>query len=297
MRHLDLFSGIGGFALAAQWAGFETVAFCEKDPFCQKVLKKHWPQVPIYDDIKNLNGLIHRGRIDILTGGFPCQPFSVAGNKKGINDDRYLWPDTMRIIRNCQPTWCVLENVPGIIPFLDAIFEDLEKEAYTWWAYLIPASGIGAPHKRERLWVIAHRDCERFNIGGNNRQERSIQDDWQRHIEKVQSEWPQFVPKSWQAFNAQDWLIGNTNSLSSEQTDSRTQPFPEEWYSRTRHSGFNRKDCSIFNWEEDQPPIPGVDDGIPNGLDRNKALGNAIVPQVAYPILKLIYEIESIKEK
>src|SRR5689334_7839605 len=113
MKHLDLFSGIGGFALAARWAGFETFLFCEIDPFCQKVLNKNFPKVPIFGDIKFLSVQYHQ--VDILTAGFPCQPFSVAGKQKGKNDDRYLWPETFRIIKLSHPHWLILENVPGII--------------------------------------------------------------------------------------------------------------------------------------------------------------------------------------
>lgn len=288
MNHLDLFSGIGGFALAAKWAGFETVWFCEKDKFCQRVLRKHWPLVSIADDIKTFT---YNGHVDLLTAGFPCQPFSIAGKKKGKDDDRYLWPEVIRIGKKCRPTWMVLENVPGIIPMLDSILEDLEREAYTWQALLIPASAVGAPHKRERLWIIAHHNSKRFNERGDNRKERHFQDDWKRNVETLQSEWAQFVPESWEAFNAQDWLISNSNSISMPQTDS------ELLSSRKGQKKWIESECSIshkrFDWKKDQPPIPGVDDGLPNGLDRNKSLGNAIVPQVVYPILKLIYEIEN----
>lgn len=329
MNHLDLFSGIGGFALAARWAGFKTVGFVEIDPFCQKVLAKHWPDVPIHSDVKAFNAKFLYGQITLLTGGFPCQPFSVAGKKKGIDDDRYLWPEMLRIIRECQPAWVVGENVPGIIPNLDPILESLEAEGYDWRAFLIPANAVHAPHKRERLWIVAHRNSERLDIGVNNRQERYVQIDWQRHIEKIQSEWPQFQPVSWKAFNAQEWLgftadtnsyecnqgtenndavterpewqiasakIGdvviNANSKPSPQADTGISAIRREQNARHTDTRQHRSDCPVFNWEKDQPPIPGVDDGIPQGLDRNKSLGNAIVPQVVLPIMLMIAEIE-----
>ena len=210
MNHLDLFSGIGGFALAARWAGIETIQFIEIDKFCQKVLEKNFPNVPIYDDIKTFDATYLNGKVDILTGGFPCQPFSVAGKKQGSKDERYLWPEMFRIIKECNPAWIISENVSGIIPMLDPILQDLEREGYDWRAYLIPACALGAPHKRERIWIIAHCNCE------------------------------------------------------------------------------HRPDSPIFGWEKDQPPIPGVDDGLPYGLDRNKSLGNSIVPQIAYIFLCLI---------
>jgi DNA (cytosine-5)-methyltransferase 1 len=291
MNHLDLFSGIGGFALAAKWAGFETIAFCEIDPFCRKVLIKNFPGVLKYMDIKDIANPDH---VDLLTAGFPCQPFSVAGKKKGKEDERYLWPETLRIIKLSQPTWIVLENVPGIIPHLDPILKDLERESYAWRAYLIPASAVGAPHKRERIWIIAHRDSERCDKRIDNREERYIQDDWKRHIEAIQSEWPQCQPQSWSTFNTQEWL-GSITDFSSVGCGSLSyeDQTVEKNKRQFKTSLSNWQSSKRFNWQKDQPPISGVDDGVSFGLDRNRALGNAIVPQVVYPILKIIYLIEN----
>lgn len=286
MKVLDLFSGIGGFALAARWAGMETIQFVEKDEFCQKVLMKNFPNVPIHDDIKTFD---FYKDVDVLTGGFPCQPFSVAGKKKGLLDDRYLWPDMFRLIRQCKPRFIVAENVPGIVPMLDPILEDLETEGYQWRAYLIPASAIGAPHKRERLWIIAYRDSERCDSGANIGEKRPLQNDWQRYVEAIHTEWPQFVPESWAAFKAQDWLGFATDSDSDHSNqrakDNATCAERPQWKDVT--SEIITCDPK-FNWQKDQPPIPGVDDGLPNGVDRNKALGNAIVPQIAYVFLRAI---------
>lgn len=286
MKLLDLFSGIGGFSLAARWAGIETIQFVEKDPFCQKVLMKNFPNVLIHDDIKTFN--FYRD-VDVLTGGFPCQPFSVAGKKKGLSDERYLWPDMLRVIRQCKPRFIIAENVPGIIPMLDPILEDLEREGYSWQAYLIPASFVGAPHKRERLWIIANRNSERCNERSNIGEKRPIQDDLNRHIQAIQSDWPQFKPESWQAFNAQDWLgfAANTNSPMCNQGTKNNVTCTK----RPQRSDFTATIIphdTIFGWQKDQPPIPGVDDGLPNGVDRNKSLGNAIVPQIAYIFLRAI---------
>ena len=326
MIHLDLFSGIGGFALAAKWAGLETIAFCEKDKFCQQVLKKHWPLITCFDDIKDLKGF----PVDIITAGFPCQPFSVAGKQKGKDDDRYLWPELIRVIRESKPAWCILENVPGIIPHLDTILQDLENERYAWETFLIPASAVHAPHKRERLWIIAYRDSERRNEWFNHWKERSIQVDWERHVKTLQSEWTQYQPVSWTAFNAQEWLgfatdtnskqcdqreiyqatesersersqpsretgdvISHTDNEPVTQADSSISPERSEWNARHSDPGKHRTNSPIFNWEKDQPPIPGVDDGLPNGMDRNKSLGNAIVPQIPYLFMKMIMEIEN----
>lgn len=162
MRHLDLFSGIGGFALAAQWAGIETVAFCEIEEFPRKVLKKNFPGIHIHNDIFDLNGKYYEG-IDIITGGFPCQPFSVAGNQGGEEDDRYLWPEMLRIITQARPTWVVAENVTGIIPMaLDTVQTDLENKGYTTRSIIIPACSKNAPHRRDRVWIIANNRGERM---------------------------------------------------------------------------------------------------------------------------------------
>ena len=179
-QHLDLFSGIGGFSLGLEATGeFETVAFCDYDPFCQKVLRKHWENVPIYGDIKELtyeklkaNGI---NNIDIITGGYPCQPFSVAGNKKGEQDPRHLWPEYFRLVQECRPTWVIGENVGGHIKLgLDTVLKDLESEGYSARTFSISASSIGANHKRERVWIVANsndrlskQSNEEVRTGGN----------------------------------------------------------------------------------------------------------------------------------
>ena len=200
MKHLDLFSGIGGFALAAQWVwgkDHEIVAFCEIDKFCQKVLKKHWPDVPICEDIKELtnewidtncegNGLQRRGmaqsgqenqftrnnesktQIDILTGGFPCQPFSCAGKQRGKDDDRALWPEMFRVIKEVRPRWIIGENVAGFVNMaLDECITDLEMEGYEVQPYIVPACAVNAPHRRDRVWIVAH------NGNWNSRQRKN----------------------------------------------------------------------------------------------------------------------------
>jgi len=290
LKMLDLFSGIGGFSLAGRWAGFETEAFCERDPFCREVLKKHWPDTFIFDNIVTMH---HFGKVDLITAGFPCQPFSVAGKQKGFADERYLWPDTLRVIKECRPTWVILENVPGIIPHLDSILKDLEREGYAWRAYLIPASAVGAPHKRERIWIVAHAYGIRCHDGSYTWPKRPLQDDRQWDIASIQSEWPQCQPQSWTTFNAQNWLESttDTNNVECNKRTKNNESIPErsEW---PQPSTETIAHDTLFGWEKDQPPIPGVDDGLPNGVDRNKALGNAIVPQVVYPLMKIIYDIE-----
>ena len=159
---LDLFSGIGGFSLGLEaTGGFETKAFCELDKYCKSVLKKHWPDTRQYDDIKELtyDKLRSDGidTIDIITGGYPCQPFSVAGKQKGTEDKRHLWPEYFRLVKECRPTWVIGENVSGHIKLgLDQVIEDLESEGYATRTFSISASSIGANHQRERIWIIAN---------------------------------------------------------------------------------------------------------------------------------------------
>lgn len=172
VRHGSLFSGIGGFDLAAEWMGWTNVFHCEFDPFCQNVLKYYYPNSKSYGDIKKTDFRAHRGGIDILSGGFPCQPYSIAGKRQGTADERHLWPDMLRAILEIRPMWVVGENVRGIISWNDGlVFEqvqaDLEAEGYQVQAYVLPAAGINAPHRRERVWFIAYRDSDGCNRGNS----------------------------------------------------------------------------------------------------------------------------------
>jgi DNA (cytosine-5)-methyltransferase 1 len=174
LKVLDLFSGIGGFSLGLESTGFfETIAFVEKDEFCQKVLKKNFNNIPIEGDIRNVKG--DKYKADVVTGGFPCQPFSVAGKRKGTDDDRYLWDETIRVVRECKPKWFIGENVEGLINIqegmvLRQVQNDLEKEGFEVQCIIIPASGIGAWHQRKRIWIIGYNVSNantRFGIGEN----------------------------------------------------------------------------------------------------------------------------------
>lgn len=171
MKSIELFAGIGGIALAAEWAGIETVAFCERDSFCQKVLKKHWPDIPIFDDVCTLNrqvleekGVIEPGgTVDIISGGFPCQPYSIAGKRRGKEDDRDLWPEMFRIIQELKPTWVVGENVANFANMeLERTLTDLESEGYEAQTFIIPACAVGAEHRRDRVFVVAYSGSKRL---------------------------------------------------------------------------------------------------------------------------------------
>jgi DNA (cytosine-5)-methyltransferase 1 len=188
LKILDLFSGLGGFSLGLERTGnFETIAFCDNDKYSNLVLQKHWKGVKIYNDVKEITKeKLESDGVelpDIITGGFPCQPFSVAGKQKGTSDDRHLWPEMFRIIQELKPRWVVGENVKGLVNLQDGmVFEtvctDLEGEGYEVRAFNIPAAGVGAPHRRERIWIVAH--AKRYNktdeIGRSDEEERRIQE-------------------------------------------------------------------------------------------------------------------------
>jgi DNA (cytosine-5)-methyltransferase 1 len=156
MNVLDLFSGIGGFSLGLERAGMTTVGFCEIDPYARRVLAKHWPDVPIHDDVRTLE---HDGPVDLICGGYPCQPFSLAGKRVGTGDDRHLWPEMLRIVDKHRPAWVIGENVAGHISMgLDQVLSDLEGIGYTVRPFVLPAVAVDAPHRRDRVWIIANSE-------------------------------------------------------------------------------------------------------------------------------------------
>ena len=173
---IDLFSGIGGFALGLEATGyFRTIQFVENEKWCQKILNKNFPEVPIHDDIKTYN--TYKGvEADVVVGGFPCQPFSVAGKQKAIQDDRHLWPDMFRVIKETKPTWIIGENVRNIVSIsegmvLEQVYLDLESEGYEVQSFIIPASAVNAPHQRYRTWIVAHTDSQRGCLWETDRQD------------------------------------------------------------------------------------------------------------------------------
>ena len=169
MKVLDLFSGIGGFSLGLERAGFETVAFCEIEEYPQKILKKHWPDVPLFTDIRQLNKQVLEENgidsIELICGGFPCQPYSLAGNRKGKDDDRHLWPEMLRLINEIRPRWVIGENVAGFISMaLDDVLSDLETAGYQAQSFVIPACAVNAIHRRDRVWIVVV-DTNKFDPG------------------------------------------------------------------------------------------------------------------------------------
>jgi DNA (cytosine-5)-methyltransferase 1 len=181
MKHGSLFSGIGGFDLASEWMGWENVFHCEWNDFGKKVLKYYWPKSISYDDITKTNFTIHRGGIDILTGGFPCQPYSTAGKRLGKEDERHLWPEMLRAIREIQPRWIVGENVLGLVNWngglvFEEVQADLENEGYEVQPFVLPAVSVNAPHRRDRVWFVAysHGARSRDNDRANDEEEREV---------------------------------------------------------------------------------------------------------------------------
>jgi len=285
MNHLDLCSGIGGFALAASWLELNTVAFCEIDKFCQKILHQNFPDVPIHGDIKQLDGTQYQGRIDIITAGYPCQPFSLAGKQKGHEDPRHLWPDVFGIIQQTQPPWVLCENVAGHVKLgLDEVCMDLESQGYAVEPIIIPASAVQAPHRRERVWIIAYADRFRCDSRGNYRQTGYHRAEAQQRIAAYQQNWQ----GRRLGFEQNDASSGDaTNPLCN-----RVQGCEQEAFCWQPTLSWN-KDCrKVQDYTRlpdlPQPLLPRGDNGLPNRVDRTKGLGNAIVPQVAYQILKAI---------
>lgn len=282
MKSIELFAGIGGIALAAEWAGIEAIAFCEIDPFCQKILKKHWPHVPIFDDIRKLNrqvleehGVIEKdGTVDIISGGFPCQPYSIAGKRRGKEDDRDLWPEMFRIIQELKPTWVVGENVANFANMeLERSLTDLESEGYETQAFIIPACAVNANHRRDRCFIVAYSDSKR-------RQEYNVA---KKPGEKEFSSWNDFKK-----------VLRHTNSQPKSKADQGIKPVRSGREARGTIAKEYRGVPSGKHWETNQPAVCRVDDGLSNRLDKDrlKALGNAVVPQQIYPIFQAIMQIE-----
>lgn len=324
MRHGSLFSGIGAPELAAEWMEWENVFHCEKEPFPQQILKYYWPNATSYGDIKKTDFSIYKGTIDVLTGGFPCQPYSQAGKRLGNEDDRHLWPEMLRAIREISPRWIVGENVRGITNWnegvvFDEVQSDMEIEGYEVLPFLLPACAVNAPHRRDRVWFIAHAGNYGLH-GSKNRQSNSKRNDnnptGQGSIIKFKGCSSETTRKT----------IANTErqGLQKPQPCEQQQPlFDAErndspdvtstngfrlrgQSNRFGIPGFISKDGEANHWQNfpTQSPVCGGDDGFSSGLDgitfpkwRNesiKAYGNSMVPQVMFQIFKAIKEYEQL---
>jgi DNA (cytosine-5)-methyltransferase 1 len=281
LRHLDLFSGLGGFSLGLEaTGGFETVAFCDIEKFSRKVLKKHWPNVKQYKDIKELTyEQIKKDTlapIDIITGGYPCQPFSVAGSQRGEKDKRHLWPDMFRIVKECKPTWVIGENVSGHIKLgLDTVLQDLESEGYSVRAFSISASSIGANHQRERVWIIAHSNMENTRQHGGG-----IESTW--NTESFGSRTSEETERS--ANSSQINGSGEGASSMAESSDTNSQGLQGRRSEQQLRKDETERPTSWDSWWEFEPNVGRVANGIPNRVDRLKGLGNSLVPAIPFII-------------
>lgn len=281
MTHGSLFSGIGGFDLAAEWMGWENVFHCEIEEFPRTILNHYWPNAISYEDITKTDFTIHRGQIDILTGGFPCQPYSQAGKRLGKEDERHLWPEMLRAITEIAPRWVVGENVSGIISWnggmvFEEVQADLESEGYTVQPVVLPAAGVGAPHRRDRVWFVAYSGLQR----PKERQKQSM-----GVIE---------LRKKRNATNAN--RIQRPERRLQKTRSEETERHPGACYaSRYRRGAWDNFPT--------QSPVCSRDDGLSTELDgitfpkwrreSIKAYGNAIVPQVAMQIFKAIQKYET----
>ena len=305
LKLLDLFSGIGGFSLGLESTGyFETIGFVEKDEFCQKVLKKNFNNIPIESEVRNVKG--DRYKADIITGGFPCQPFSVAGKRRGTEDDRYLWDETIRVIRECKPRWFIGENVEGIINIQEGVVlrqvcDDLEKEGFEVQCVVIPASGIGAWHQRKRVWIIANSSSQRSSSQSIGKH---------RELEKEIKRKKETRNKSTLCTSSSCSDVPNSNSrLCGGRGTKQESRANEEWRfcfekeKQTQHDirskaigcdaifgeTKNTTERSIKEqqtWWEAQSKLCRTPDGISYELDKDrknriKSLGNSIVPLIA----------------
>ena len=255
MKHIGLFEGIGGFSYAAKLIGWETVAWCEWNEFGQRVLKYHFPEAEGFGDITKTDFKKYANTVNILTGGFPCQPYSIAGKRLGKEDERHLWPEMLRAVREVQPPWVVGENVLGLLNWngglvFDEVQTDLEAEGYEVWPYVLPACGINAPHTRERVWFVAYSREKLFNA--TITENRSVKD-IEARPEKRGQNWNEFKLGA---------TIGNTG-------------------------------IGFYNGVDFEPSVIRVNDGISTELDELEAFGNAIVPQVALQIFRAIAQCQN----
>jgi len=293
LTHGSLFSGIGGFDLAAEWMGWDNKFHCEWNEFGQKVLHHYWPEAECFTDITKSDFKKYYGKIDILTGGFPCQPYSSAGKRKGKDDERHLWPEMLRAIREVSPRFVVGENVRGLTNWngglvFEEVCAELESCGYQVAPVIIPACGVGAPHKRERIWFVAQ----------NTMRSGCVQ---RESIEKGAEVWQQRNTStgSSDGLYISEGITANTGYKGLQrQPDKGENRRTESQRSSNRRGNTTGIFCSI--WEEfpTQSPVCSRNDGLSSRLDNItfskwrsesiKAYGNAIVPQVAYQIFQAI---------
>ena len=288
---LDLFSGIGGFSVGLEATGkFKTIGFCEQDKFCHKVLHKHWSDVPVYEDIKKLDGT--KIKADVIVGGFPCQSFSIAGKQKGKDDERYLWDEMFRVIKEVQPRWIIGENVSNLInisngEILQGIHNDLESQGFEVQDFNISASSIGAWHKRSRIWIVAaNTKCLGLSKRSKESEKFKGEETSDKYINSNQGS--QFRATSNQV------ELPNTKSIRPQRYELQ--------HNLENGQEFTKQLCQTNikkqqTWWETESKLFGVPNGIqteshPDRANRIKALGNSIVPPIITEIGKAIIAAE-----
>ena len=272
LRHLDLCSGIGGFSLGFEWAELsKPVLFCDIEPWSRQILAKHWPDVPIAEDVKELandpDGLVPD--CDIITAGYPCQSFSLAGKRRGTEDDRHIWPFIFTIIKGKRPSFCVFENVYGHVTLgLDQVLSDLEREGYATRPFIVPACATDAPHRRDRLWII----------GRNVADTQSDRTGKSRHADKTEGSTESSATQPY----GRSTNVADTQSKRVQRHGASGQQEP---HSHAREKVFmcSSKRPRATTWDV-EPSVGRVAHGIPRRVDRLRGLGNAIVPQIAMRI-------------
>ena len=302
MKHklLDLFSGIGGFSLGAEANGIPTVAFVEKDPFCQKVLRKHWSNTPIISDIRTVKGEDYEtDGVTIVSGGFPCQPFSQAGKRKGTDDDRYLWDETLRVVTETKPRWFIGENVDGLVNIQDGMVlrqvqDDLEKEGFQVQCLVVPASGIGAWHQRKRVWIIGHNVSNTIGelSDGCSGTTRHSESELKGMVSDEAKNWNKVWSKT-ERCDQQTGLRGNVSDTTVKGLERHGSQSSDLQESKERQDNSDRGSQGQHTWWQTESKLRGIPHGISYELDKDranriKALGNSIVPQIAYQLFKSI---------
>ena len=309
LRHVDLCSGIGGFALGFEWANLsKPVLFCDIEPWCRNLLETHWPDVTVASDVKELANDPERfvPDCDILTAGYPCQPFSYAGLRKGAEDDRHIWPYIRKIVAQKRPAWCVFENVYGHLSLgIDQVLSDMEAEGYTTRTFIVPACSVGAPHKRDRVWIIAHTDNPRQSTGEGQPAASQEGNDVGRLCTDVAH-----TDSAGRGQGNQAVARGSAEQFDSSSIQSRTSvAYADDTRSQGRLSrgthterqgqlGHTRRSGAVYGqspqeWWSVEPDVGRVAHGISRRVDRTKGLGNAIVPQIAQRIGLTIKEVMS----
>lgn len=286
MRVLDLFSGIGGFSLGLERAGMTTVAFCEIEPFCRAVLRKHWPDVPQFEDVRKLRGE-DVGPVDLVCGGYPCQPFSTAGKRGGAEDDRHLWPEMFRIISELRPTWVLGENVAGHITLgLDEVLSDLDALGYASRAFVIPACAVDAPHRRDRVWIVANANSSRQCAGTVDAEMEGAPGTSGQVVANANSQGLEGRERGELRERGTQRAIGQGGaSVRNASPAISNRPFEYE-----DEAGSAR--LADPSWWPSDASICRVANGVPNRVDRIKSLGNSIVPQVAEEIGRAIMRVQ-----